>query len=119
VNGDRVQLQQVLLNLVVNGSEAMSELAADERRLDVKTERYEDGGVHVSVADHGCGIREDGLIQVFEPFFSTKPHGMGLGLTVCRTIITSSGGRIWATNNEGDAAGATFHIVLPAIPEHP
>jgi two-component system, LuxR family, sensor kinase FixL len=116
VKGDRVQFQQVLLNLVMNGSDAMSELAADERRLEVRTERNEDGGVHVSVADQGCGIPEDGLARVFEPFFSTKPLGLGLGLTVCRTIIDSFGGRIWATNNADSRAGATFHVLLPPVP---
>jgi PAS domain S-box-containing protein len=118
VNGDRVQLQQVLLNLVVNGSDAMAGLAAEERRLTVKAAPADGGGVEVTVADRGCGIGEEGLERIFEPFFSTKPDGMGLGLAVCRTIVSSHGGRIWATDNAPGQAGATVHIHLPAAPEH-
>jgi PAS domain S-box-containing protein len=126
VNGDRVQLQQVLLNLVVNGSDAMAGLAADERRLTVTTGRGEEGGVHVTVADRGFGIEEEGLERIFEPFFSTKAHGMGLGLAVCRTIVSNHGGRIWATNNAqgtadtaiGAATGATIHVLLPTAAGH-
>jgi PAS domain S-box-containing protein len=114
VSGDRVQLQQVLLNLVLNGCDAMRRTAPGERRLYVRTERNGDGSVHVLVADRGCGIPGEKLGGVFEPFFTTKPHGLGLGLAVCRSIIRAHGGEIWATNNVPDAAGATFHFSLPA-----
>jgi C4-dicarboxylate-specific signal transduction histidine kinase len=110
VRADRVQLQQVVLNLLVNACDAMSAVPAVERRLSIKTER-KGGEVMVSVSDRGCGIPADRMDRIFEPFFTTKTAGMGLGLAVCRTIITAHGGRLWASNN--DARGATVHFVLP------
>ena len=110
VSGDRVQLQQVLLNLVMNGSDAMHSNPPADRRMVVRTE-LADGGVRVSVSDRGTGIALETLEQVFEPFFTTKTHGLGLGLSVCRTIVTAHGGGLRAANNpEG---GATFHFTLP------
>jgi PAS domain S-box-containing protein len=111
VNGDRVQMQQVLLNLVVNGCDAMTGVPAAERRLLVRTEPN-GGGVHVSVTDRGAGILRESVDEIFEPFVTTKPNGMGLGLTVCRTIVTAHGGTLWATNNPD--RGATVHFTLPA-----
>ena len=117
VAGDRVQIQQVLLNLVVNGCDAMTGAAAPgERKLAVRVGRDEDGGVRVSVADRGPGIPAERLAGVFEPFFTTKPHGLGLGLAVCRTIIEAHGGRIWAENN-AEPPGAKFHFVIPVAAE--
>jgi signal transduction histidine kinase len=107
-----VQLQQVLLNLVMNGCDAMAGGARDNRRLTIRTRRAEDGSVHISVTDCGEGIAPEKLEQVFDPFYTTKSHGMGLGLAVCRTIITAHGGKLWATNNP--KRGATFHFTLPA-----
>jgi PAS domain S-box-containing protein len=112
IAGDRVQLLQVLLNLVLNGIDAMAREPRDRRRLVFGTERRDDGDVHVWVTDSGAGIREEQTDRVFEPFFTTKSSGMGLGLSVCRTIITAHGGRIWATNNA--VQGATLHLGLPA-----
>jgi signal transduction histidine kinase len=112
IAGDRVQLLQVLLNLVLNGIDAMAKEPRDRRRLVFGTERRDDGDVHVWVTDSGAGIREEQTDRVFEPFFTTKSSGMGLGLSVCRTIITAHGGRIWATNNA--VQGATLHLGLPA-----
>jgi len=110
VNGDRVQLQQVLLNLVLNGCEAMADCDSSERQLLIASER-ENGSVHVSVADRGGSIPAERMEEVFEPFFTTKSAGMGLGLSVCRRIIKAHGGNIWVTNNaEG---GATFHFSMP------
>jgi PAS domain S-box-containing protein len=112
VDGDRVQLLQVLLNLVVNGCDAMAATVPEARRLVLRTEPADGNGVHVSVSDHGTGIGDGQAEKIFEPFITSKPHGMGLGLSVCRTIVTAHGGRIWATNNA--SVGATFHLRLPA-----
>lgn len=114
VKGDRVQLQQVLLNLVVNGCDAMAGVITAERRLLVRTEPG-GGGVHVSVTDRGAGIPREKVSEIFEPFVTTKSNGLGLGLTVCRTIITAHGGTLWATNNPG--RGATIHFTLPSAEE--
>jgi signal transduction histidine kinase len=112
ITGDRVQLQQVLLNLTLNGCDAMADYNSSERRLLIASQ-CENGAVRVSVTDHGCGIPEEKTEQVFERFFTTKKNGMGLGLSVCRTIIDAHRGKIWATNNAG--SGATFHLSLPII----
>jgi signal transduction histidine kinase len=112
VDGDDVQLQQVLLNLLVNGCDAMAEVEAIERRLLVCTELIDSREVSVSVADQGNGIANEKMERVFEPFFTTKTQGMGLGLAVCRTIISAHGGKLWAANNAG--RGATFRFTLPA-----
>lgn len=114
VDGDRVQLQQVLLNLVMNGCDAMVNTEAADRRLVVRTEPAADDGVGVAVTDRGCGIPPEDLERIFEPFFTTKAQGMGLGLAVCRTITAAHGGRLWATNNAD--RGARFHFTLPAKP---
>ena len=111
VKGDRVQLQQVLLNLVVNGCDAMSKNPARERQLVIFTRLKPGEGVRISVADRGVGFAPDHHDKVFEPFYTTKSHGLGLGLSVCRTIVKAHGGRLWATNNAGP--GATFHFTLP------
>ena len=111
VQGDRVQLQQVLLNLVLNGCEAMADFDSSERQLLI-TSGLENGAVRVSVTDRGGIIPEERMEQVFEPFFTTKANGMGLGLSVCRNIVKAHRGNIWVTNSaEG---GATFHFSLPA-----
>jgi two-component system, LuxR family, sensor kinase FixL len=108
---DRVQIQQVLLNLLTNACDAMAGAEPQERRLLLRADRS-DGSVHVSLADRGTGLPADEIERVFEPFVTTKSHGLGLGLTVCRTIISAHGGRLWATNNSD--RGATFHFELPA-----
>jgi PAS domain S-box-containing protein len=110
VMGDGVQLQQVLLNLLVNGCEAMAGVEGPERRLLVRTELAAEG-VRVSVVDRGGGIAPEQRERLFEPFFTTKGKGMGLGLAICRTIISAHGGRLWATNNPD--RGATFQFTLP------
>src|SRR5436309_9890502 len=112
VTGDRVQLQQVLLNLMVNGCEAMADHYSSECRLLIASQ-LQKGAVRVSVTDRGGGIPEKNMEQVFERFFTTKKEGMGLGLSVCRTIIDAHRGKIWATNNAG--CGATFHFSLPIV----
>jgi PAS domain S-box-containing protein len=112
VTGDSVQLQQVLLNLVVNACDAMANCHRSKRRLIVHT-GIENGSsaVTVSVTDWGVSIPEEKIEQVFEPFFTTKAKGMGLGLSVCRTIIAAHRGKLWAANNPD--CGATFHFSLP------
>jgi two-component system, LuxR family, sensor kinase FixL len=112
VTGDRVQLQQVLLNLALNGCDAMADYKSSERRLLIASQ-CENGAVRVSVSDSGSGIPREKMEQVFERFFTTKKKGMGLGLSVCRTIINAHHGKIWATNNAG--CGATFHFSLPIV----
>jgi len=111
VSGDRVQLQQVLLNLVINASDAMRSNAADDRQIVVRTELGDGNGVRVSVSDGGCGMASETLARVFEPFFSTKNHGLGLGLSVCHTIVSAHGGTLRAANNPD--RGATFTVTLP------
>jgi PAS domain S-box-containing protein len=115
VNADRVQLQQVLLNLVMNACDAMTGGPAGDRKLIIRTELAAGEGIRVSVADRGVGLAPDNLEKVFEPFFTTKVQGMGMGLSVCRTIITAHGGKLWAANNP--ERGATFHFTLPASTE--
>jgi PAS domain S-box-containing protein len=115
VKGDRVQLQQVLLNLVMNACDAMNGNTSADRQLVVRTELCADKNVRVSVADGGAGLAPDKLEQVFMPFYTTKPHGLGLGLSVCRTIITAHGGNLWATN--GEARGAVFYFTIPSLEE--
>ncbi|HET9793771.1 MAG TPA: PAS domain S-box protein [Thermoanaerobaculia bacterium] len=114
IDGDRVQLLQVLLNLVLNGIDAVANEPPERRRIFFGTARAEgeESAVHVWVGDSGPGIPEGELDRIFDPFFTTKQTGMGLGLSVCRTIVTAHGGRISATNDSG--RGATFHVVLPA-----
>ena len=113
---DRVQLQQVILNVVVNACEAMAEKPLSARRLVISTHN-DDGRVRLSIADCGTGIRTDPIDSVFEPFYTSKAHGLGLGLAICRSIIEAHGGRMWAMNNE--AGGATFHMLLPAADVEP
>jgi C4-dicarboxylate-specific signal transduction histidine kinase len=110
VNGDRNQLQQVLLNFVINGCEAMDG-QADDRRLEVRTRTNEKGNVEIAVSDHGAGIAPENLEHIFDPFVTTKGSGMGLGLAICRSIAEAHGGRLWATNNAD--RGATLHCELP------
>ena len=110
VRGDRVQLQQVLLNLLMNACDAMDALSPEERRLEVLGDVH-GGMVRVGVRDVGTGVAPEVVERLFEPFFTTKARGMGLGLAVCRTIIESHGGAMTAENNAGD--GATFWFALP------
>ena len=111
VKGDVVQLQQVILNLIVNGCDAMADNGKLDRRLSVTTENNGDEGICVSVADLGCGVPPDRAEKVFEPFYTTKPHGTGLGLSICRTIVAAHAGKLWVSNNKG--RGASFHLSLP------
>jgi signal transduction histidine kinase len=107
--GDRVQLQQVILNLVVNGIDAIRDTPSEDRVISIQTSRVEKFA-ELSVSDCGPGIPEDKIKEVFEPFFTSKAEGMGMGLSIARTITEAHNGRIWAENEPG---GATFRIKLP------
>jgi C4-dicarboxylate-specific signal transduction histidine kinase len=119
VLGDRVQLQQVLLNLIMNAIEAMSSITSRARVLTIRSERRQaPATVAVSVRDSGIGLDPQKADRLFDAFFTTKPQGMGLGLSICRTIISAHGGRLSNSNN-AERHGATFEFVLPAHEEAP
>jgi C4-dicarboxylate-specific signal transduction histidine kinase len=110
--GDRIQLQQVLVNLILNGADAMSAIADRPRLLTVRSQRC-DGGVLVDVQDTGVGLFAEEPDRIFQAFFSTKPHGLGMGLSISRSIVEAHGGRLWATPNVDGRPGATLHFTLP------
>jgi C4-dicarboxylate-specific signal transduction histidine kinase len=112
VKGDEVQLQQVLLNLVANGCDAMVGIGPSDRKLTLRTELAAEKGVTISVADRGAGVPPEQMENIFLPFVTTKKNGMGLGLAVCRSIVSAHGGKLWATNEA--QKGARFNILLPA-----
>jgi C4-dicarboxylate-specific signal transduction histidine kinase len=112
VQGDRVQLQQVLLNLIINAIEAMRDIGEEERELLISTSSEPDG-VSVEVRDSGPGLAPEILERVFEAFYTTKPGGLGMGLSICRSIIEAHNGQLWAGANQ--PRGASFQIALPAI----
>jgi signal transduction histidine kinase len=109
--GDRVQLQQVIINLVMNGIEAMQSVTDRPRELVIRSRQDETDRVLVTVMDSGAGISAENADRLFNAFFTTKSSGMGMGLSICRSIIEAHGGRMSAANNEGH--GATFQFVLP------
>ena len=115
VTGDRVQLQQVILNLVRNGSDAMCAVEDRPRQLVIRTQRDEGGCVRLTVQDHGVGLDPRASDRLFEPFYTTKGDGMGMGLSVSRSIIERHHGRLWAVPNDGP--GATFSFSIPRDPE--
>jgi len=108
---DRIQLQQVILNLIINAIEAMSALSNGPRRLLVSSAKDESNRVLLTVRDSGTGLDPANLEKIFDAFYTTKPNGMGMGLTVCRSIIEAHGGRLWATPNK--PRGAVFQFTLP------
>jgi PAS domain S-box-containing protein len=115
VLGDRVQLQQVLLNLILNAAEAMGSAEEGARELVISTEQDQAGGVLVAVSDSGPGIDPTHLDRVFDAFYTTKSSGTGMGLSICRSIIDAHGGKLWAEANE--PSGAVFQFTLPAAQE--
>jgi len=113
VQGDRVQLQQVLLNLIVNAIEAMRDVGEEERELLISTGNEPDG-VSVEVRDSGPGFAPAAHERVFEAFYTTKPGGLGMGLSICRSIVEAHGGRLWASPNV--PRGAILGFIAPAHP---
>jgi signal transduction histidine kinase len=109
--GDRVQLQQVILNLVMNAIEAMSTDTNVPRMLYVRSQGEGPGGVLVTVEDSGPGISPESIDRLFEAFFTTKPSGMGMGLSICRSIINAHGGRLWVS--PGSPRGTVFQFTVP------
>ena len=118
VTGDRIQLQQVVLNLLFNGSDAMAAVNHRPRQLLIKTEREDGDRVRVTVRDAGVGIPSARLDSLFDAFYTTKRGGMGIGLFVSRSIVEKHHGRLWAEPNDG-GAGATFSFSIPYEPEGP
>jgi signal transduction histidine kinase len=110
-----VQLQQVVLNLVLNGFEAMREPGAGERTLVIRTAREGTAVVRVEVQDSGVGVDEKDADRIFQPLYTTKAEGLGMGLAIARTIVAAHGGRLEAANNL--LGGATFHFTLPVAAE--
>jgi signal transduction histidine kinase len=111
---DRVQLQQVMMNLMINGIEAMKD-ADGTRELAIRSQRMQNEEMVVSVTDSGAGLPPQQTEQIFNAFFTTKPHGTGMGLRISRSIIESHGGRLWAAENS--PRGANFHFTLPTHTE--
>jgi signal transduction histidine kinase len=115
VTGDRIQLQQVIINLLRNAFEAMSDVEDRPREIVIRTARGDDDRVCLSVQDSGVGFEPHGAERLFDAFYSTKPDGMGIGLSVSRSIIESHRGRLWAVPNDGP--GATFAFSVPRCAE--
>jgi C4-dicarboxylate-specific signal transduction histidine kinase len=116
VRADRVQLQQVILNLITNAVEAMSDLSEGIRELCVRTARTNNGDLLVAVQDSGPGLDTQNLDRVFDAFYTTKPRGLGIGLSICRSIIEAHKGRLWASHTKPH--GATFQFTLPRVSLH-
>ena len=109
VEGDRVQLQQVVLNLILNAVEAMSSVEEGARELSIRTEQDQTGGILVAVRDSGPGIDQEQFERVFDPFYTTKTSGVGMGLAICRSIIDAHGGRLWAEANRTSGRNVSVH----------
>jgi two-component system sensor kinase FixL len=111
VRGDKVQLQQVLLNLLLNAFDAVRNSPENERSVAVEADRDGASMLKIAVHDSGIGLTGDEIAKIFQPFYSTKRDGLGMGLSICRSIVEAHGGRLWAENNFD--RGATFYFTLP------
>jgi signal transduction histidine kinase len=111
ITGDRVQLQQVVLNLILNALQAMHVVDNDTKQVHITTSQAELNDLCIGVRDTGPGLSPQTLSHLFEPFYTTKPNGMGMGLAICRSIIEAHGGRLWATRCE--PRGALFQFTIP------
>lgn len=114
IMGDKIQLQQVILNLILNGFDAMNDIARSERELLIRSVFQQPAELLIEVSDTGHGIDTENLKQIFDAFYSTKPGGMGMGLSICQTIVRAHGGKLWAANSQ---RGAKFQFTLPAVKE--
>jgi signal transduction histidine kinase len=114
IEGDRVQLQQVVLNLIVNAVQAMGAVPDGVRDLRVTTAQAEPTGVLVAVMDSGPGLAPGTVERIFDPFYSTKPGGLGMGLSICRSIVEAHDGRLWVTAKQ--VRGVIFHFMVPVRP---
>ena len=112
VRGNRIQLQQVIINLVINAVQAMATVTDRERVLFIRTQRQDSDQVLVAVEDAGVGIEPGKADRLFSAFYTTKPDGLGMGLSICRSIIDAHGGRVWASRNTGP--GMTFQFTISA-----
>src|SRR6266852_5533703 len=117
IQGDRVQLQQVILNLILNAVQAMSGVSERSRELLISTEREASGGVLVTVQDSGPGLSPESFDRLFDAFYTTKASGMGIGLSICRSIVEAHGGQIWASRDVGRCATVQFTIPLSSAPQ--
>ena len=115
VRGDRVHLQQVLINLIVNAMDALASNGNGDRRVRVSARLREDGRIESTVRDNGAGLPNDSRADIFEPFVTTKAKGLGVGLAICRSIVEAHGGTLWAENNPD--GGASFRFVVPSVRE--
>jgi len=116
VAGDRIQLQQVILNLIFNSSEALMDTAEELRTIVVRTSQEDTQKVTLSVKDNGPGVEEKVMSHLFEPFYTTKQEGLGMGLTISRSIIEEHAGHLWAENNPD--SGTTFYFTVPIAKEN-
>jgi two-component system sensor kinase FixL len=111
LEGDRIQLQQIIMNLIMNGSESTMASGKSRKELTIRTSNDDEDYIQVAICDNGIGIKPEIENNLFCPFFTSKPEGMGMGLTICRSIIEMHQGQIWASNNSNE--GATFYFSLP------
>ena len=114
ITGDRVQLQQVVVNLILNAVQAMGAVSEGAREVLISTRQIDLNDLYVGVRDTGPGLSPETLSRLFEPFYTTKPNGMGMGLTICRSIVESHGGRLWVSACQPH--GALFQFAIPARP---
>ena len=115
VAGDRIQIQQVILNLILNSTEALMNMKKQARSITVRTHQQDTQTVTLSVKDNGQGIEAKAMPHLFEPFYTTKQEGLGMGLAICRSIVETHGGHLWAENNPD--GGATFYFTIPIARE--
>jgi signal transduction histidine kinase len=116
IRGDRIELQQIVLNLIMNAIEAMSDASKGPRDLLISTVEDQSNNVLVCVRDSGPGLNPENLERLFDSFYTTKAGGMGMGLSICRSIVEAHGGRLWAMPNA--PRGASFHFILPTRGMH-